>query len=241
MLTPIRKQRVSSIAVEQIQRLIATHQMKPGDSLPSERSLMEQLKVSRVSVREALRVLEMMGIVEVYPGKGLFVADRSKSLMQPLSDWLSLHREVLLEHFEVRLLIEPHAAGFAAKRATKKIIKEMRKTWVQFNESLAERDLIGMIRADASIHALIASATGNRTLEVLMNIFSSMLLEGWKASLRTEGRAEKTVEEHDAIIQAIEEGNEEMARTKMKEHLEHAVEDLRKSGLFGKTGTNCTS
>lgn len=234
MLTPIRKQRVSNIAVEQIQQLITTHQMKPGDSLPSERGLMEQLKISRVSVREALRVLEMMGLVEVYPGKGVFVADHSRSLMQPLSDWLSLHQEALLEHFEVRLLIEPHAAGFAAKRATEKIIKEMKKALERFNESRAERDLIGMIKADAFIHALIASATGNRTLEVLMKIFSSRLLEGWKASLRTEGRAEKTVEEHGAIIQAIEEGNEEMARTRMKEHLENAVEDLRRVGFSGK-------
>jgi len=139
-----------------------------------------------------------------------------------------------LEHFEVRLLIEPHAAGFAAKRATKKIIKEMKKAWERFNESRAEGDLIGMIKADALIHALIASATGNRTLEVLMKIFSTILLEGWKASLRIEGRAEKTVEEHGAIIQAIEEGNEEMARTKMKEHLEHAVEDLIRAGLSEK-------
>jgi len=231
VLEHIKKQRVSNLAVEQIQRLISDQAMQAGDALPSERTLMERLGISRVSVREALRILEMMGIVEVLPGKGVYVADKNRSLLQPLGDWISQHRESLLEHFEVRLLIEPHAAGFAARRATPKTIAEIKKAWEKFNIRHAEGDLVGMIETDALIHNLIASAAGNRTIEVLMKIFSSALMDGWKASLRVKGRAGKSIREHAAIIQAIADGDEEAARMRMREHLEHAIKDLKAAGL----------
>lgn len=120
MLKPIKKKRVSDMAIEQINQLISTGHLKPGDTLPSERTLMEKFKISRVPVREALRVLEMMGVVEVKPGKGIYVTDPENSLFSPLRQWLSIQKETLFDHFEVRLLIEPRAAAFCASRASKK-------------------------------------------------------------------------------------------------------------------------
>ena len=99
------------MAIEQINQLLSSGHLKPGDTLPSERKLMEIFKISRVPVREALRVLEMMGVVEVKPGKGIYVTDPENSLFSPLRQWLSVQKETLVEHFEVRLLIEPRAAA----------------------------------------------------------------------------------------------------------------------------------
>lgn len=231
MLETIKKRRVSDLAVEQISRMLSSEQLKPGDSLPSERRLMEHLGISRVAVREALRVLEMMGLVEVKPGKGIFVAQPDRSIFGPLERWLSVHQEALLEHFEVRMLIEPHAAGFCAQRASTDQIGAMKKALEKFKDANKRKDLVGMIRADAQLHQLIASATGNRTLAVLMGTFTSSLLEGWKASLRVEGRGDKTVVEHEAIVEAIERGDSERARTLMSEHLSNAVDELNKAGL----------
>lgn len=233
-LKPIKKQRVSDLAVEQITQWLSSRQWKPGDSLPSERQLMQQLGISRVAVREALRVLEVMGLVEVQPGKGIFVTQPEHSIFGPLEKWLSIHQEALLEHFEVRMLIEPHAAAFCAQRASKDQVGAMKKALEKFKEANARKDLIGMIRSDTQLHQLIAVATGNRTLATLMGTFTSSLLEGWKASLRVEGRGDKTVLEHGAIVGAIEKGESEKAKTLMREHLSSAVRELKQAGLTKK-------
>jgi len=192
---------------------------------------MEHLGISRVAVREALRVLEVMGLVEVRPGKGIFVTQPDHSIFGPLERWLSIHQEALLEHFEVRMLIEPHAAGFCAQRASKDQIGAMKKALEKFKEANTRKDLIGMIRADTQLHQVIAVATGNRTLATLMGTFTSSLLEGWKASLRVEGRGDKTVVEHGAIVEAIERGEGEKAQALMRKHLGNAVHELKKAGL----------
>jgi len=231
MLKPIKKKRVSDIAIEQIRQLISSGHLKPGHMLPSERKLMEQFKISRVPIREALRVLEMMGVVEVKPGKGIYVTDPENSLFSPLRQWLSAQKESLVDHFEVRLLIEPRAAAFCAKRASKEQINAMKKSLIKFFEAQAESNLVDMIRADAQLHQLIAVATGNRTLATLMSTFTNSLLEGWKASLRTEGRGAKTVEEHASIVEAIEKRDGAKAEKLMKKHLLNALTDLKRAGL----------
>jgi GntR family transcriptional repressor for pyruvate dehydrogenase complex len=231
MLTPIKKKRVSDMAIEQLNQLISSGHLKPGDTLPSERKLMEKFKISRVPVREALRVLEMMGVVEVKPGKGIYVTNPENSLFSPLRQWLSVQKETLVDHFEVRLLIEPRAAGFCAKRASKEQIIAMKKCLDNFFEAQAKADLVAMIRADTQLHQLIAVATGNRTLATLMSTFTNSLLEGWKASLRTEGRGAKTVEEHGSIVEAIEKRDGAKAEKLMKKHLLNALADLKQAGL----------
>jgi GntR family transcriptional repressor for pyruvate dehydrogenase complex len=231
MLQPIKKSRVSDFAIQQINHLITSGQLKPGDMLPSERKLMEQFKISRVPVREALRVLEMMGLVEVKPGRGIYVTAPDNSLFSPLRKWLSTQKEALVEHFEVRLLIEPRAAALSAMRATKDEIARMNQSMSAFVEAHAAGNLIEMIRSDAELHQLIAAASGNRTLATLMSTFTTTLLEGWKGSLRTEGRGAKTVQEHTSIISAIEKGDAANAEKRMKKHLLNALSDLKKAGL----------
>jgi GntR family transcriptional repressor for pyruvate dehydrogenase complex len=231
MLTPIKKKRVSDMAIEQINQLLSSGHLKPGDTLPSERKLMEKFKISRVPVREALRVLEMMGVVEVKPGKGIYVTNPENSLFSPLRQWLSVQKETLVDHFEVRLLIEPRAAAFCAERASKEQIKKMKKSLDNFFKAQADSNLVDMIRADTQLHQLIAVATGNRTLATLMSTFTNSLLEGWKASLRTEGRGAKTVEEHGSIVEAIEKRDGAKAEKLMKKHLLNALTDLKQAGL----------
>jgi GntR family transcriptional regulator, transcriptional repressor for pyruvate dehydrogenase complex len=233
MLKPIHKNRVSDFAIQQIKQLITSGRLKPGDMLPSERKLMEQLNVSRVPVREALRVLEMMGLVDVKPGKGIFVTAPGDSLFSPLRDWLSRQNEALVEHFEVRMLIEPRAAALSAARAAASDIRAMRHSLELFTEAYEDRNLVDMIRADARLHQLIADGAGNRTLATLMSTFTTTLLEGWKGSLRTEGRGAKTIAEHTAIVDAIEKRDSAQAETRMRRHLVNALRDLKKAGLQG--------
>jgi GntR family transcriptional regulator, transcriptional repressor for pyruvate dehydrogenase complex len=230
-LKPINRSRLSEAAIDQIKDLIVSQQLEPGSKLPSERKLVEELQISRASVREALRILEIMGLVEVKPGKGAYVKGLTGDLFVPLPNWLSDHKETLHNHFEARLVLEPAAAGFAAIRATKHDIRKLGDSLSEFRGKLADKDVVGMISSDIHFHSQIGAATGNKTIKLLMDTITRFLFDGWKATLRVEGRPQKTVVEHGKILKAIIEKDEKKARSAMKRHLKNAVNNLKQAGL----------
>jgi GntR family transcriptional repressor for pyruvate dehydrogenase complex len=230
-LQPISKPRLSESAIEQIKDLIIDQQLEAGSKLPSERALVQELAISRTSVREALRMLEIMGLVEVKPGKGAYVKALTGDLFVPLPTWLSAHSEALDNLFEARLVLEPAAAGLAALRASGNDILKLQATLATFQEKLAANDIVGLIRADTHFHSLIGAATGNKTIKLLMDTITRFLFEGWKATLRVEGRAQKTVKEHGDILAAIIAKDQKRAKREMALHLKRAVRNLKEAGL----------
>lgn len=231
MLKPVKKTRLAEDVVKQIKELIRKKKFKPGSKLPSERRLMGELKISRSSVREALRILEIMGLIEVKPGSGIYVKNPVADVFLPLSSWLPEHKETLYNHFEARQVLEPRAASFAAERASKTIIKKLEESLSEFKKQIEKKNLVGAIKEDVEFHRIISQATGNKTLMLLMDTIAKFLLEGWKATLRVPGRMEKTVLEHGAILEAIKERDPERASNEMQKHLEKAFQDLKDSGL----------
>ena len=230
-LKPITKTRLSEAAIEQIKEMIVDRNLEPGAKLPSERELVTSFGISRSSIREALRMLEIMGLAEVKPGKGVYVKALTGDLFMPLSSLLSSHRETLNHHFEARLLLEPAAAALAAKRASNNDIKRLKKITKIFKENLKKDNLIELIRADIEFHRLIANATNNETIEVLMNTITRYNFEGWKMSLRTKERPANTVIEHGKILEAIASGDEKKAKSAMRSHLKEAVKNLQRAGF----------
>jgi GntR family transcriptional repressor for pyruvate dehydrogenase complex len=225
-LQKISKTRLSEAAIEQIKELIVSENLGPGSKLPSERHLVEALGVGRSSIREALRIMEIMGLVEVRPGKGAFVKALTGDLFMPLSSLLRTEKESLHHHFEARMVLEPAAAGLAAQRATPEEVNRLRKNLESYKENLAQENLVGLIRADIQFHRLVANATENRTIEILMNTITRHDFHGWKAALRTKNRPLKTVTEHNRIIEAIAVGDEKKARKAMHSHLLAARRNL---------------
>src|ERR687888_1623776 len=126
MLKAIKKTRIYEEVVSQIHELIREGKVKAGDQLPSERELAETFKVSRTSVREALRALETRRLIVSRTGAGNFVAKLPvESLVAPLATLLIEEKGALADIFEMRKLVEPHIASLAASRATKKDIERM--------------------------------------------------------------------------------------------------------------------
>lgn len=230
-LKPITKTRLSEAAIEQIKGLIVDKNLEPGAKLPSERDLVAALGISRSSIREALRMLEIMGLVEVKPGKGVFVKVLSSDLFMPLSSLLSTHQETLQHHFEARLVLEPAAAALAAKRASRSDLRQMKKELETFQENLKENNLVALIRSDILFHRLIANATNNRTIEILMNTITRHDFIGWKMSLRTKKRPLNTVKEHRKIFDAIAARDDKKAKSTMRSHLKAAIRNLKKEGF----------
>ena len=121
MLEPIKRSRLYEDVIKQIMNLIKNGILKPGDQLPTERELSEQLKVSRTSIREALRSMEMAGFLEsrVGAGGGTYIKEVTiDSIISPFADMLSIHNVSVLELLEVRLILETEVARLAALRRT---------------------------------------------------------------------------------------------------------------------------
>src|SRR3970040_272025 len=128
MLHAIKKTRIHEEVVSQVHELIKEGRFKAGAQLPSERELAETFKVSRTSVREALRALETQGLVVSRTGTGTFVADLPiEALVSPLATLLMEEKSALSDIFETRKLIEPHIASLAAGRATKRDLERMKR------------------------------------------------------------------------------------------------------------------
>src|SRR5947208_12339953 len=124
-LAPIKSTRIYEEIVRQVKQMITEGRLKSGDQLPPERDLAEKFVVSRTSVREALRALESLGLIEIRPGEGTFVREVSiESLIEPLALVMASQREAIGELFEARRMIEPIIAGMAAPRATRDEVQE---------------------------------------------------------------------------------------------------------------------
>src|SRR5262245_40730141 len=174
MLHAIRKTRIHEEVFSQIHELIKAGRFKAGDQLPSERELAETFKVSRTSVREALRALESQGLIVSRTGMGNFVADMPvESLVGPLARLLIDEKKALADIFEMRKLIEPQIAALAAERATKSDI-------AQLNKILGKQvDAVGRgetgVEADAELHFCIGRATQNQALQKLVSGLMELL------------------------------------------------------------------
>lgn len=228
----LTKTRLSQEAAASIQNYLKSENATPGDKLPAERDLCVTLGISRTSVREALRILEIQGIIEVKPGSGAYFLGWGNELAVSFSEWLPKNMENVREHFEVRCLIEPAAAALAAERATPKMIAKMKETLKSFNDSLTQKDLPAIILADTEFHRLIGEASGNKTMALIMNIIARSLVEGWKASLRVPERPEKTLTEHQRIFDAICQRDSKAARGAMSAHLDKAVQEIEENAAI---------
>ena len=234
MLRAIKKTRISEEVVSQIHEMVREGRFKAGDQLPSERELAETFKVSRTSVREALRALEAQGLVVSRTGAGTFVADLPiESLIAPLAAMLIEEKDALADVFEMRKLIEPHIASLAAERATKRDIERMKKILDKQRDAVSRGET--GVEADAELHFAIGRATQNQALEQLVSGLMEILSHSREESLQTKDRRKASIESHRKILSAIEEHDRKKAREAMLFHIEQ-VEDNVLSSKKPQTG-----
>ena len=228
MLHAIKKTRIHEEVVSQIHELIKEGKFKAGDQLPSERELAETFRVSRTSVREALRALETEGLIISRTGMGNFIADLPvESLVAPLAKLLIEEKTALADIFELRKLIEPHIAALAAERATKKDIERMKGILEKQREAV-NRGETG-VEADAQLHFAISQATQNQALEKLVSGLMEILSHSREESLQTADRRRASIESHRKIVSAIEQHDQARAQDVMVHHIEQVEENVLSS------------
>ncbi len=220
MLYTTFKLTVADETVEQIAEMIRAGAYAPGDRLPSERKLVEQLKVGRTSVREAIRRLETMGLVESRQGLGTFVKDPSSEVIQAsLLPHALANKETLEKLFDLREIIEVEAAARAARRASADQIAVMKKWQQTVETNIAREDVAGLIVADVEFHRQIIIATGNDILVKLMDSIVDLLREMRYDCTHIPDLLPQIVSGHRAIMTAIEVHDAEVARQAMRDHL----------------------
>ena len=230
-LEPVKSIRIYEDIVRQVKALIADGRLTSGDRLPPERELAERFRVSRTSVREALRALQSRGLIEIRAGEGTFIRDISvDALIEPLALVILPHREAVGELFEARRLLEPAIGALAARRATPEDIAEMRRILEDQAKEIAQGGT--GLHQDAAFHAAMAASAHNRAISRIDSALMELLTQSREESLHTPGRPNRSHLDHQRILDAIRRRDEVGAHRAVLDHLT-AVERL----VMGPTGT----
>ncbi|MCX5830010.1 MAG: FadR/GntR family transcriptional regulator [Deltaproteobacteria bacterium] len=231
---PIQAKKIYEEVVEQIRQLMENGTLKPGDKLLSERELAEKLQVSRASVREALRALEMMGFVEIKAGGGTFIKETSgDEIIQPLAMFLSIEKGSFFEIYEIRKIFEIAAAHLAAQRATPVDLAKIEENLEKMKAALTDDDSEKGEDSDAAFHFSIAEATQNSWLLRLLNTISDSFHKSISVARRqlylTPGYPQLLMDQHTKIYEAIRDRNPNLAQKVMLEHLSFAEDAMAKT------------
>lgn len=232
---PIKSKKVYQIIFNEIKESFLKGDLEPGDKLPPERELAARFKVSRTSIREALRVLEMNDIVDIRRGDGTFI---KSSDVQILNERLSVpinnaEDNLVYEMLEVRYALETECAFMAAQRATSSDLDKIRKCLDDMNNAKKDEEL--GLKADLNFHNCIAKASHNSILVGLVNTLSKQMKNTIRATRKhrftNPERHKDTIDEHKEIFLAIALKNPHRAKQLMGEHIMRIREEMTKASL----------
>lgn len=230
-LQPIRTRKIYEEIIAQVKKSLSEGKLLPGERFYSEREMSEKLGVSRASVREAIRALNTMGILEVRPGEGTFVRQvQNSDIVQPLVMAMLLEDQQDMFLLEARLLLEREMAYLAARRAT----DEEKGKLVAITGLMADELSKGYLQEDTDVkfHLSIAEMTHNPIMSRLMYTIADAIaqtLQNKRQRLYSNpDNARVLFEHHKAITHAILSGDAEAARRIMGKHLRFVARKLKK-------------
>ena len=219
----VRKDRRYAQVAEQIQQLIASGALRPGDRLPNERELAAKFGVGRSSLRDAIRTLEVMGIVESRHGSGTVVRDLSTdALVVPLASVLAQKRGLVAELLDVRRMIEPALAARAAANATEEELARLEDILRRQEEKVRRGER--SIEEDSEFHYAIAVAAGNSVVLKVLDVLMDLLRDSRARSLQVKGRPERSCAGHRRILRAIKRHDGRAAEAAVHKHLKEIEE-----------------
>ncbi|MBW9095089.1 FadR family transcriptional regulator [Microbacterium jejuense] len=220
---------VTDEAISKIKDMIVRGELTPGSRLPPEKELAERLGLSRSSMREAVKALEVIRVLDVRRGDGTYVTSlEPKLLLEAISFVVDLHDDdSLLEIFAVRRVLESHATGLAAQRAGDADIAELEG---ELTAASLETDVDALVTHDVRFHAAIARLAGNAYLASLLESLTSQTIRAraWRG-LTQAGAVERTLAEHQAILDAIADHDVELATAAAQVHISGIERWLRQA------------
>jgi len=221
----LAQSRLSEQLALKIREFIITQQLKPGDRLLSENTLINIYGVGRSTIREAIKLLIAENVVMVHHGKGTFVCERTGINDDPLGLKYADQTRMLINLFETRLLFEPQIALLAARRASKEDIKKLRQIMDSFND-LEANSWSDFPSLDIDFHTALAGCTKN---DVLFRFMPSICDAIWKGRQETQNNSisqEKARLCHGKIFEAIRDREPEKAAAEMVTHISQTANDM---------------
>lgn len=226
----VRKPRdLTHTIVAGLRDMITQGKLHPGGKLPPERELARQFGVNRASVRQALKALDVMGIVHQRVGDGTYLThDASTTLRAPLDFLILVDGVTIQELFEARRIVEPELAARAAKRRSEKDLEDLEAALDAMAGSLERDDLENLAENDLRFHEVIWRASGNRVCQRMFSSLQRIMSRSIQVttSLREDGTP---LSAHQAMFYAIKEGDPLKARKLMTEHLLQGESTIQRS------------
>lgn len=241
MFQPVEKARAFERVVEQIQAAIYSGRLRPGDHLPSERALVDEFQVGRSTVREALRILESMGLLKTQPGspKGPRVSPSNTAGLQRILEGVVRVEQISLVDLVQHRMISGSAANYlAASLRSEEHLAKMAAA-IQSMESAGPEETEEFAQSDISFHAAIADAAGNTFLNVVNTVINQVIVDLVANAIQTAGDAQQLrsafLQLHREIFEAIKDGKgeraAELARTSLYEVYGPLLEDQDRARL----------
>jgi GntR family transcriptional regulator, transcriptional repressor for pyruvate dehydrogenase complex len=216
--------RVSHKIVRELQNIVDHGELKPGALLPSERELASRFWVSRSSVREALSILETLGLVALEPGRRARVLGTSTEPDKRLTRWQYASRFNENDVYELRLILESRAARLAAEKVTPQTIADLTRSLAAMKDCMREGDLLAASQEDFKFHDIIVVLSGNRLFAEIHHLNQEAILESQKLPLSRHKRLWEPVQEHERILKALEQRDPDGASYLMQLHIIKAAD-----------------
>jgi GntR family transcriptional repressor for pyruvate dehydrogenase complex len=214
------------VIIRQIKELVISGQLKPGDKLPPERKLSEQLAVGRTHVREALRKLEFYGILKTRPQSGTYVASIGVSALESLiADVLKIDSPSFVSLVETRVLLEEATIRLACERRTKEDILQLQQSLEAYLDK-ADRG-IKAVEEDLLFHLTIAETSKNKVLKSLLLIIIPDIISNYSVFKVCDNVTQKALNEHKQLFDCVKKGDAARGAKVMKEHMKGVSEFAR--------------
>lgn len=228
MFTPVKNTKVYEQVIEQIKDMVFSGKIKKGDKLPPERELVEQLQASRASIREAIRALQIVGIIECRQGGGNYIKENfEESLFEPLSIMFVLQNSKPIEILELRKVIEVETAALAAEKITKEELEEIAEIIDKMKASSNEEINSEL---DKEFHHKVAAASRNflvlSILKAVSFLIDSFIKDARKRILKEKENKEILIQHHENLYKALLNGDGDKAALAMKTHLNFVTDYL---------------
>jgi len=225
-MEPIVRQSVSDLVVANLKELLTSGQFAVGDRVPTEKELCETLGVSRTSVRESLRMIKAMGLIDIIPGKGSFVRKTNETNDNEYLDWFAKKGIAYSDFMEVRMMLEPWATRQAIQRATDTEIETLEDIFHDFETAYHEKDRVGLVQCDEQFHEQIFSMCKNPLLASINDKIKEYFTEFRVKVFNEESGISNAIEPHRLILNAFVTRNLDAGELAMKAHITEIMRDI---------------
>ena len=218
---------ITQQVVQRLQRMIADGELAPGSRLPPQRELADRFCVSRASLREAILQLESQGIIRVEPSRGAFVRSPAEQRLPAVEHWRFSDRYSEAEVYQLRYALEGFTVRLWARHATADDVARMRAINAAMLDALATGNLPAATEHDFDLHIAIIDLAGNRAVREIIQLYKPVILETQRLPLSDRDRLMEPVQEHEAVIRALERHDGDVAAVAMRHHIARAAERLK--------------